>query len=185
MGLLLQTLGFNSSVHELARVKSLLRVVAAGAPGHGPVHLLLSSAASLGLTWNPDFCVWQRPGLPTLCQLSSPFQFFRSAIWDAWRTKVAGDLSSRAGFWGGRYLDFLVFFKAFILASHLRGGDKGLLRGILSGGVWNGFLLGFVRGEIVPCRFCGWVQMVTGICFGSVLVSPLFIFVRVVNFMIF
>ena len=42
-----------------------------------------------------------------------------------------------------------------------------LLRGILSGGVWNGFLVGFVRGEIVPCRFCG-VQMVTGICFGSV-----------------
>ena len=29
------------------------------------------------------------------------------------------------------------------------------MRGILSGGVWNGFLLGFVRGEIVPCRFCG------------------------------
>ena len=29
------------------------------------------------------------------------------------------------------------------------------MRGILSGGVWNGFILGFVRGEIVPCRFCG------------------------------
>ena len=29
------------------------------------------------------------------------------------------------------------------------------MRGILSGGVWNGFLLGFVRGDIVPCRFCG------------------------------
>ena len=37
----------------------------------------------------------------------------------------------------------------------MRGGDKGLLRGILSGGVWNGFLLGFVKGETVPCRFCG------------------------------
>ena len=36
-----------------------------------------------------------------------------------------------------------------------RGGDRGLLRGILSGCVWNGFLLSFVRGEIVPCRFCG------------------------------
>ena len=23
------------------------------------------------------------------------------------------------------------------------------------GGVWNGFLLGQVRGEVVPCRFCG------------------------------
>ena len=29
------------------------------------------------------------------------------------------------------------------------------MRGILPGGVWNGFLLGFVRREIVPCRFCG------------------------------
>ena len=29
------------------------------------------------------------------------------------------------------------------------------MRGILSGGVWNGFLLSFVKGEIVPCRFCG------------------------------
>ena len=23
------------------------------------------------------------------------------------------------------------------------------------GGVWNGFLLGKVRGQVVPCRFCG------------------------------
>ena len=28
----------DSSVHELARIYSLLRVVSAGAPGHGPVH---------------------------------------------------------------------------------------------------------------------------------------------------
>ena len=37
-------MAYNASVHELARVYSLLRVVSAGAPGHGPVHLLLSSA---------------------------------------------------------------------------------------------------------------------------------------------
>ena len=37
---------YNPSVHELARIYSLLRVVSAGAPGHGPVHLLLSSAVS-------------------------------------------------------------------------------------------------------------------------------------------
>ena len=30
-----------------------------------------------------------------------------------------------------------------------------MLRGIMAGGVWNGFLLGHARGEIVPCRFCG------------------------------
>ena len=44
--------------------------------------------------------------MPALCQISRLFQFFPKAVWDAWRTKVAGDLSSRAGFRGGRYLDF-------------------------------------------------------------------------------
>ena len=80
--------------------------------------------------------------------------FFSEAVWGAWSTRVAGDLSSRAGFRGGRYLDFRGSLK-LLSSPHLRGGDEGLLRGILSGGVWNGFLLGFVKGEIVPCRFCG------------------------------
>ena len=70
-------MAYHSSVHELARIYSLLRVVAARAPGHGPVHLLLSSASSLGFSWNPDQCVWQSPGLPALCQPSGPFQFFQ------------------------------------------------------------------------------------------------------------
>ena len=30
-----------------------------------------------------------------------------------------------------------------------------LLRAILCGGVWNGFLLGKAKKEDVPCRFCG------------------------------
>ena len=42
-------------------------------------------------------------------------------------------------------------------SSHVRERerDKALLRTILVGGVWNGFLLGYVRGQTVPCRFCG------------------------------
>ena len=40
-------------------------------------------------------------------------------------------------------------------SSHLRERDKMLLRAILSGGVWNGFLLGKAKKEEVPCRFCG------------------------------
>ena len=40
-------------------------------------------------------------------------------------------------------------------SSHVRDRDKALLRAILSGAVWNGFLLGKVRKENVPCRFCG------------------------------
>ena len=69
-------MAYNSSVHELARVYSFLRIVSAGAPGHCPIHLLLSSALSVGFSWDSDLCVWLRPGLPALCQVSSPFQFF-------------------------------------------------------------------------------------------------------------
>ena len=42
-----------------------------------------------------------------------------------------------------------------LVSSHLRERDKMLLRAILSGGVWNGFLLGKVKKEDVPYRFCG------------------------------
>ena len=40
-------------------------------------------------------------------------------------------------------------------SDHVREREKALLRSILVGGVWNGFLLGQVRGQDVPCRFCG------------------------------
>ena len=40
-------------------------------------------------------------------------------------------------------------------SSHVRERDKALLRGIMVGGVWNGLLLGWVRSQAVPCRFCG------------------------------
>ena len=40
-----------------------------------------------------------------------------------------------------------------------------LLRAILCGCVWNGFLLGRAKKEDIPCRFCG-VEMEMGICFG-------------------
>ena len=40
-------------------------------------------------------------------------------------------------------------------SSHVRERDKALLRNIMVGGVWNGFFLGKLGGEVVPCRFCG------------------------------
>ena len=39
-------------------------------------------------------------------------------------------------------------------ASRVEERDKALLRSIMVGVVWNGFLLGHAKGEIVPCRFC-------------------------------
>ena len=82
------------------------------------------------------------------------FQHLNAAIADAWRDCVSTDLCNRKGFRGGPLLDHVQFMQ-LLVSSHVRDGDKALLRGIVSGGVWNGFLLGKVRGENVPGRFCG------------------------------
>ena len=71
------------------------------------------------------------------------FSNFRSAVFDAWRSKVAADLCARKGFRGGPLLD-IPGSHQLLDSSHVR-----------EGGVWNGFLLGKVGGEVVPCRFCG------------------------------
>ena len=70
----------NCGVHDQGRTGGLLRYVAAGAHGHGPIHLLVSGAASIGFDWLPELCIWQRPCLPALCQLSIPFQYFEVSI---------------------------------------------------------------------------------------------------------
>ena len=40
-------------------------------------------------------------------------------------------------------------------STHVRERDKALLGSAMVGGVCNGFLLGGVRSQPVPCRFCG------------------------------
>ena len=82
------------------------------------------------------------------------FSFFGRLSGVLGELRLLATLVLGLGFRGGRYLDCRGSFK-LLSSPHLRGGDKGFLRGILSGGVWNGFLLSFVNGEIVPCRFCG------------------------------
>ena len=67
--------------------------------------------------------------------------------------KVAADLCGRKGFRGGPLLDIHGSLQ-LLNSSHVRERDKALLRTVMVGGVWNGFLLGGVRGQIVPCRFC-------------------------------
>ena len=41
------------------------------------------------------------------------FSFFKTAVWEAWKTKVSLDLSARAGFRGYRLLDFRGSMKLF------------------------------------------------------------------------
>ena len=86
--------------------------------------------------------------------MTGPHQHFRTAIWQAWQHKVATDLCKRKGFRGGFGVDIYGSHQ-LLVSSHFRERDKMLLRAILSGGVWNGFLLSKVKKEDVPCRFCG------------------------------
>ena len=79
---------------------------------------------------------------------------FKSAIIEAWRDKVSSNLCCRKGFRGGPLLDVHGSLQ-LLTSSHVRERDKALLGSIMVGGVWNGFLLGRVRNQIVPCRFCG------------------------------
>ena len=139
---------------QVGRAYRLLDMVCEGCPGHGPVHLLVASAAEIGFRWDPLALAWSRPGLPLPSNLAGPIQHFKAAFLDAWRNKVASDLSRRKGFRGGPLQDVHGSLQ-LLNSSHVRERDEALLRTILVGGVWNGFLLGRVRGQTVPCRFCG------------------------------
>ena len=136
---------------EVGRVYRLLEMVSEGCPGHGPIHLLSSSAAEIGFRWDPDALASVRPGLPMLSGLAGPIQHFKAAVLDAWRNKVAGDLCGRRGFsrWA---LAGCLFSLQLLNSSHVRERDKSLLRSVMVGGVWNGFFLGRVRHQVIPCR---------------------------------
>ena len=125
-----------------------------GCPAHGPANLLVESAAEVGCRRDSRQLGWERPGLPVLSNLAGPIQHFRAAVLEAWRNKVSADLCSRKGFRGSPFLGINGTLQ-LLNSGHVRERDKALLRGVLAGGVLNGFLLGNVWGQPVPCRFCG------------------------------
>ena len=129
-----------------------METVGEGCPGHGPVHLLSASAAEVGFRWDPLALAWSRPGLLLLSNLDGLVQHFRAAILDAWRNKVAADLCGRKGFRGGPLLDVHGSLQLHN-SSYVRERDKALLRSIMVGGVWNGFLLEKAGRHPTPCRF--------------------------------
>ena len=114
----------------------------------------VESAAEVGFSWCSQVFGWIRPGLPVLDMVAGPIQHLRSAILDAWRHRVSVDLCSGKGFRGGPFLDVSGTLQ-LLHSDHDRERDKALLRVVLVGCVWNGFLLGKVRNCHVPCRFCG------------------------------
>ena len=48
-----------------------------GCPGHGPNHLFLTGAATVGFVWDLHILGWCRPGLPCLSSMYCPVQHFR------------------------------------------------------------------------------------------------------------
>ena len=96
--------------------------------------------------------------------------------------KVAADPCGRKRSRGGPLLDVHGFLQLFA-SSHVRERDEALLRNIIVGGVWNGVLLGQVRGQVVPCRFCGAPDGDGHLCFECTF-PPLVAIREILNFMI-
>ena len=123
------------------------RDAADGCFGHGPAHLLVESAAKVGFLLALGGC---GPGLIVLSNFGGPIQHFRAAVFEARRNKVTADLCARKGFRGGPFLHINGTLQLFC-SNHVRGRDKALLlKGVLAGGVWNGFLSGsmYVVGSV-------------------------------------
>ena len=132
----------------------MLDLISRGAQGHGPVHLLLISAAELGFAWDADEQGWVRVSLPPLRMMTGPIQHFRTAILEAWHFHDFSRLSERKGFRGVEFADLKGSLQ-LLNSTHLRDRGNMLLRAILCGRVSNGFLLVKAKKEDVPCRFCG------------------------------
>ena len=130
----------------------MLDLISGGAQGHGPVHLLLISAAELGFAWDGAERGWVRLALPPLRMLTGPTQHFYSYFLDAWRCGIFARLSERKGFLVAEYVDFKRSLQ-LLTSSHLRERDKMLVRAFFVWGgrvwVWNGFLLGKAMKEEV------------------------------------
>ena len=119
---------------EVARVYRLLDSVAGVWSGHGPVHLLVDSAAET--QWNSLQLGRERPG-ERLGEVRLLLIFVCEVRSVEGRSRIS---------W-------------YLAAPQLRPTSgreiRPLLEGVLVGGVWYGFLLGKVRGQPVTCIFCG------------------------------
>ena len=117
---------------EEPRIFRMLDLIARGAQGRGPVHLLLISAAELGFAWDGDEKGWVRVSLPPLRMMTGPVQHFRSAIW------VLGASRCLLGFLRGKVFGEVSLLICMALCNylprpHLRERDKMLVRAILCG----------------------------------------------------
>ena len=132
--------------HEVPRIFRMLDLIAPRAPGHGPVHLLLISAAEMGFAWDGKQQGWVRAALPPLRMLTGPIQHFQSAIFQAWQLQSGAQLADREGVRGAQFLDVRGSLQLHI-SYPLAGNSKKSRQGpFLCGGVWNVFFFGRSQG---------------------------------------
>ena len=155
---------------EEPRIFRMLDLISRGAQGHGPVHLLLISAAEIGFTWDSGEQGWVRVSLPPLRMMTGPIQHFRSAILDAWHFHVFSKLSERKGLRGVEFADLKGSLQ-LLNSTHLRDRDKMLLRAILCGEYGTDSFLVKPGRKMFHVVFAG-RGMVMDIYFGNVPFSP-------------
>ena len=81
---------------EEPRIFRMLDFISGREQDHGPVHLLLTSAAELGFAWDE----MRRVGFPSPSYDDWACSAFYSSILDAWRFSIFGKLSERKGLLG-------------------------------------------------------------------------------------
>ena len=72
-------------------------LISRGAQGHGPVHLLLTSADEEGFAWDAGERGWVRPPLPPRRMMTGPIQHFCSSLLDAWERRISAQLAEKGG----------------------------------------------------------------------------------------
>ena len=132
----------------------LLESVTEGCPGHGPAHLLVESAAEIGFQWDSRQLGWERLGLPVLSNLAGPIQHFWAAVLEAWMGKGTADLCVRKGFREGPWLDIHGTLQ-LLNSAHVRERDTGSAQGCPCWWSLEWLSAATVKGQHVPCRFCG------------------------------
>ena len=73
------------------------------APGHGPVHLLLISAAEIGFDWDGQQQSWIRAAVPPLRMLAGPIQHFQSFFLRPGSSKFVLSAATGRGFGDGSF----------------------------------------------------------------------------------
>ena len=141
---------------EEDRIFRLLDYASSGSPGMGPFIFLLSLLMRLAFFWILSRPVGFGPGLDPCVMMSGPSSIFVVLYGKPGKKKRPLIFADEKVF--GREGVVLLICMAshqLLVSSHLRERDKMLLRAILSGGVWNGFLLSKAkkRGHS-PVGFC-------------------------------